>query len=75
MTIKDNKEDLRRGCHFHKLARDKSALTLMCGRDEEPQPSINGGLLQLLYHGSLTMGSIGSRLSLDLLCFGEYDTS
>ncbi len=37
----NNKEDLRgRSCHLHKLARDKSALTLICGRDEESQPSI-----------------------------------
>ncbi len=41
MTINDNKEDLkRRSCHFHKSARDKSALTLMCERDGEPPPTI-----------------------------------
>ncbi len=42
MTINDNKKYLRQKkvVIYHKLASDKGALAMMCGRDEEPQPSV-----------------------------------
>jgi hypothetical protein len=36
MTINDNKEDLRQVVFYHISTSDKSALAMMCGRDEEP---------------------------------------
>jgi len=40
MTINDNKEDLRQVVFYHISTSDKSALAMMCGRDEEPWPSV-----------------------------------
>jgi hypothetical protein len=41
MMINHNKEYLRRkSCHFHKLAIDRGALAMMCGRDEKPHPNV-----------------------------------
>jgi hypothetical protein len=40
MMINDNKEDVRRKIVIcHKLINGGGALAMMCGRDEEPQPS------------------------------------
>jgi hypothetical protein len=40
MMINDNKEDIRQKIVIcHKLISDRGALAMMCGRNEEPQPS------------------------------------
>ncbi len=39
MMINNNKEEDKKVVICHKLASDRGALFMMCGRDEKPQPS------------------------------------